>query len=329
MNGSYHKESLMRRKGVWIAGTIVLLAIFGVSVLRKKPLSVTFREVRVTRSDLDVTILSTGGVQPQNRLEIKPPVPGRVEQVLVREGQIVRKGQVLAWMSSTERAALLDASRSKGPEELARWQELYRPTPIMAPIAGTIILKSVESGQTFTATDSVFVMSDRLTVKAQVDETDIAQIKIGQAATLVLDAYPSEVIEAVVDQIAFDAKTVNNVTTYVVDVLPKVTPATMRSGMTANVTFSVASKKNVLVVPSEALKVKDGKYFLQTKGDRSSLTSDREVEVGLNDGKRTEILKGIAENDVVLIAELSSTTQTKASNPFSPMGNTRRGSGGR
>ena len=53
------------------------------------------------------------------------------------------KGQILAWMSSTERAALMDAARSKGPEEVSRWEELYRPTPILAPIRGTVISRNI------------------------------------------------------------------------------------------------------------------------------------------------------------------------------------------
>ncbi len=151
-----------------------------------------YREVSVSRGDLELTILSTGVVQPRNRLEIKPPIAGRAEQVLVQEGQHVTKGQIMAWMSSTERAALIDAARARGPEELKRWEELYRATPVLAPINGTVILRSVEPGQTFTGNDAVFVMSDRLTVKAQVDETDIAQIRLRQPAQLVLDAYPDQ-----------------------------------------------------------------------------------------------------------------------------------------
>ncbi|MCK7497341.1 MAG: efflux RND transporter periplasmic adaptor subunit [Comamonadaceae bacterium] len=108
-----------------------------------------YRPVQVTRGDIDVTVLSVGVVQPRNRLEIKPPIPGRVEQVLVPEGRSVARGTVLAWMSSTERAALLDAARGKGPEEVKRWEELYRATPILAPIDGTVILRNVEPGPEF------------------------------------------------------------------------------------------------------------------------------------------------------------------------------------
>jgi len=250
-----------------------------------------------------------------------------VETVLTDEGQVVKKGQILAWMSSTERAALLDAARAKGPEELQHWEELYRATPILAPINGSIILRNVEAGQTFTGQDSVFVMSDRLTINAQVDETDIAQIKPKQKAEIVLDAYPGQAMAAQVNKIAYDAKTVNNVTTYIVDVLPERTPAFLRSGMTANVTFYVAEKHDVIVLPSEAIKTEDGAFYVLVKSPQPGGKSEkRRIETGINDGKRTEIVAGVTEADTVLIAQLKGKTGQSAgqSNPFSPMGSRRR-----
>ena len=43
-------------------------------------------------------------------------------------------------------AALLDAARAKGPEELAHWEELYKPTPLIASLNGVIIARSIEPG---------------------------------------------------------------------------------------------------------------------------------------------------------------------------------------
>jgi len=311
-------------KKIW--GVVVVLAVLvGVgAVLRaRRAPEVTYREITLAKGDLNVSILSTGTVQPQNRLEIKPPIAGRVETVLVKEGQTLRKGQVLAWMSSTERAALIDAARSQGADELKKWEELYRPTPILAPIRGSLILRNVESGQTFTATDSVFVMSDRLIVKAQVDETDIAQVKVGQTASLVLDAYPGQPIAAHADKIAYDAKTVNNVTIYNVDVLPDETPPYMRSGMTANVSFLTQSKKDVLIVPTEAVQYREGKAFVLTpSAAKRQPPIETPIELGLSDGKRSEVLSGVAEGATVLMVDAPNLSGPKGganSNPFMPM----------
>jgi len=284
----------------------------------------------VHKGSIKIQILSTGIIQPENKVEIKAPVAGRVEKVLVSEGAKVKKGQVLAWMSSTERAAMLDAASAKGPQEVKEWEEMYRATPILAAINGTIIQKNVESGQTFTTQDAILVMSDRLTVKAQVDETDIAKIKLKQKARITLDAYPEATIEAVVDQIAYDSKTVNNVTTYIVDVLPISTPPYMRSGMTANVIFHVDSKNDIIIIPTEAIKTQDSKSIVLLKDPSAkdfAKPLERVVETGVTDGKKTEILSGIKENDILLIPQFDSKNITNAAgaSPFSPMGARRSG----
>ena len=315
-------------KNVVIAGLALAGVGGGYAVYKSRaPAAPKYREVAVERGDLATTIQATGTVQPENRLEIKPPIAGRIERVLVDEGQRVRKGQILAWMSSTERAALLDAAHSEGAEEEARWQQLYKATPIMAPIPGTVITRSVESGQTFTSTDAILVMSDRLTVKAQVDETDIAQIRLGQGATITLDAYPGQSVPAKVDQIAFEAKTVNNVTTYSVDVLPTQTPKFMRSGMTANVNFAGDLHAQTLVVPSEAIKLEDGTASVVTRGP-SGEANQRVVQIGLIDGKRTEVTEGLSEGEVLLLPVFQLKDKNAGgSNPFMPTGPKRRGGG--
>lgn len=92
-----------------------------------------------------------------------------------------------------------------------------------------MIVRAVEPGQTVTSVDAVIVLSDRLIVKAQVDETDIGRVKTGQKATVSLDAYPREEIGADVDHISYESKLVNNVTTYEVDILPGEVPAVFRT----------------------------------------------------------------------------------------------------
>jgi macrolide-specific efflux system membrane fusion protein len=295
---------------------VVAAGMFWLWKRNQKP-EPTFREVTLDRGEIIVNITATGTVQPQNRLEIKPPISGRVEQVLVDEGQMVKKGQILAWMSSTERAALLDSARAQGEAEVKRWEDLYRATPVIAPIRGMIIQRSVESGQSFTSTDAILVMSDRLTVQAQVDETDLAAVKLGQPAELVLDAYSKEKIPGKVAQIAYEAKTVNNVTTYIVDVLPIETPDFMRSGMTANVIFNTEIKKDVLRAPNEVLKTADGVTTVLVKAPGKGAPISTEVKTGLTDGKFTEIVSGLEGKETLMVKELD-TSEKENSNIFSP-----------
>ncbi len=317
----------------WIAavGLLAILALFGMKWFGAQEKGPAYRSVQVKRGDLQVSVLATGVVQPENRLEIKPPVGGRMDQILIKEGETAKKGQILGWLSSTERAALLDAARAKGPGEVAHWEELYKPTPLIAPLDGVLIARNVEPGQTVTAQDAVLVMSDRLIVKASVDETDIGQIQLGQKARLTLDAYPDDKIGAEVDHIAYEAKTVNNVTTYEVDVLPKEKADFMRSGMTANVTFVVASKKDVLIVPAEGVNQADSRTMVlvpDPAGKKKPLA--KEVTTGISDGKRVEIVSGLKEGESVLLQVLRvPRSGERQTNPFSPMGNRPAGQGNR
>ena len=312
----------------------IVTGLCTIAACSKDPLR-NYKEGTPVRRDIQIKILSTGVVQPENRLDIKSPVGGRVEQVLVREGNVVKKDQPLLMMSSLERAALLDAARARSPEELQKWQEYYKPTPLIAPLNGTVISRNVEPGQTVTTGDALIVMSDRLTVKAQVDETDIAEIKLKQKASIVLDAYPSDPVEGHVDQIAFDARTINSVTTYTVDVLPFKTPHFMRSGMTANVNFSIRTKNSALTVPMEAIRTIEGKsYIMVPSKEHKDKVVERVVDLGVSDGKFVEIAQGLTDNEKFLVPQVNTRALSKGNvsgSPFSPGsgGGGRRGGGGR
>ncbi len=321
----------MKKGNKWIVILILLLLAAGIAFYgyskKEKSQEKIYKTIQVIRGNIEKTILTTGLVQPYNRLEIKPPVAGRIDEVLVVEGQKVVKGQTLAFMSSTDRAALLDAARSKGADELKHWESYYKPTPIIAPLDGVIIAKNIQNGQTVTQQDAVLVMSDRLIVKAQVDETDIGEVKLKQKTVTVLDAYPRDELKGHVDHIAYEAKVVNNVTVYEVDVITDEVPDFMRSGMTANVTFDIGGTENVLVLPARAVEKEQNKNFvLIPNPDEPSQPFKQAVELGLSDGKKVEILKGLQEGDRVLVKNIpekiqSSKTQTS---PLSPMGGRSR-----
>jgi hypothetical protein len=133
-------------------------------------------------------------------------------------------------------------------------------------------------------------MSDLLTVKAQVDETDIAQIRLRQPAHIALDAYPDRPFAGRVDQIAYDAKTVNNVTTYEVDVLrEKHHPSCVAA--TANVSF-VADCDRMCCWYQAKQSSRAAIIICITAVDSSNdAPTEREIKTGLSDGKRTEVRK--------------------------------------
>lgn len=310
-----------RNKKILVVVVLLIAAAAGVVIFKmKNETQVVLKEVPVKRGNLILNVQASGTVSPENRLEIKPPVAGRIDEVLVKEGEAVKKGKILAWISSTERAALLDSVRTQGEKEIKRWEDLYKPTPVIAPITGTIILRNVEAGQSFINTESIFTMADRLTVKAQVDETDIAQIKKGQKAVITLDAYPNSPVAGTVVHVAYDATVTNNVTTYICDVLPDDVPDFMRSGMTANVNIEVSRKENVILLPltSIIMDQEGSRVRLKQNEDKSSIIP---VETGSDDGKLVEITSGLSENDMVLVEETEKKFGGKKSgSPFMPTG---------
>lgn len=325
MNRILHSKN---KKWAWTALVIFILSggIYWITQKKEKP-KTTYHEVQVKRTDFTDTILSTGSVAPENRLDIKSPVAGRIEKLLVQEGQHVKKGQILAWISSTERAAMLDSARAEGEKELSQWEGYYKPTPIYAPIDGVLILQNIWPGQSFLTSDAILTMSDRLTVKAQVDETDISKVKLGQSATILLDAYPDDKIEARVVHVAYDAKTINSVTTYIVDVLPKVVPKHMLSGMTANVTFILNQIKDSLMIPSEAISTENDQACVKLKpAHADDKPVCQKIEVGSANDTMTVVSSGLSENQIILVPDLKklSPKADAASNPFGMPNSGRR-----
>jgi macrolide-specific efflux system membrane fusion protein len=304
----------------------ILIIILGVAgfvtsrVMQRKSPGESMEEITPSLGSIRNFISCTGTVLPKNRLEVKPSVNGRIENILVKEGDNVKIGQTLAWMSSTERAALLDAARGKSEETLKYFEEVYKAISLAAPIDGEVIVATTQPGQTVTASDAVLVLSDRLIVRAQVDEVDIGKITVGKKAIVSLDAYPEEKIDAVVDHIYYESKTVNNVTIYEVDLMPAEVPLFFRSGMNATVNFIEESKEGVLLIPIEAVFKEKGNDYVWVKQNDNPEPLKALITLGLSDDKNVEVLSGINQDDKILLkmSKYSLPTATKSKNPFMP-----------
>lgn len=302
---------------------IIVLAVFVLLSVRRNEFSsqncVKSKIINPIIGDIAVMITTTGVAEPRNRLEIKPSIGGRIDKVLVREGDCVKEGEILAWMSSTERAALVDAAQSQGKETLEYWEEVYKETPIISPIDGEVIVRSVEPGQTVTNSEAVMVLSDRLIVNAQFDETDIGRVKVGQKARIKLDAYPDIKLEGTVDHIAYESKTINNVTIYDVDILPEEIPEVMRSGMSVTADVIEKARNNVITIPLNALKYKGNSVFVLVKMQQARVI-EQFVTVGLNDEKNAEILEGISPEDNIIVQDDTYLLKRKSlgTSPFMP-----------
>lgn len=283
---------------------------------------------RVVRGDLKVSVLSTGTIQPYTRVEVSSSVSGRIDRVVVDEGDRVKEGDILAWVSSEERIALVEAARSalesarlkndtQAEQEADRAYKVadraYKPVPITSSIAGEVINRSCEPGQNVAFTDVLFVISDRLVASVEVDEADIGRITTGQRALIWLDAFPDERVEGRVVKISREGRIENDVVIYDVMVeVPRVPPY-WSSGMTANVEFTIAEKTGVLLIPRSALSGSPGKqhvFVLEKEG------VSRPVQTGISNGRMIEVTGGLGEGETVILGQ--------GGNRFPPGGNIQR-----
>ncbi len=320
INICYRGRNIMKKVFFLIVVMVLIVGGVGYIVHRRKANSrakSTQQEVyEVHRGNLEVKVLATGAIKPYTRVEVKSPTNGRVDQVLVDEGFHVKPGDILAWISNEDRVALLDVARAMLDEaqkteddsiikeaqksyEIA--QRAYKPIPVTNSISGEVIARSCEPGQNVSTQTTLFVISDRLTASVSVDETDIGKIKLGQFATIIVDAFPEEKVLGRVIKIAKEAATVSDVVVYAVIVDPLKVPEHWRSGMTANVEFLVFKKEGVLLIPTKSVKQRGSQKYVITIHNKRQ--EERLIETGSTDGRNIEVISGLKEGDKVVISQ--------------------------
>ncbi|GIV14907.1 MAG: hypothetical protein KatS3mg022_0342 [Armatimonadota bacterium] len=216
------------------------------------------------------------------------------------------------------RSAQAQKVRSKA--SLQNAQEQLRSTTIVAPRDGVVIQKYVEEGtiippgtNVFSQGTSIVQIADisRMFVDVQVDETDVAFIQTGQKVDVTLDAYPSEIFEGTVTRIDPRAVVEQNVTVVHVRVEIENPDARLKPGMNATCEFVVDRKENVLMVPAEAVKENDGKYYVQVM--EGGEPRQRDVEIGLEGNDTVEIVSGLKEGEEVVTQVIQPQTQQQSS----------------
>jgi HlyD family secretion protein/macrolide-specific efflux system membrane fusion protein len=175
---------------------------------------------------------------------------------------------------------------------------------IYAPISGVVSQVTTQQGETVVAglnapTFITIIDLSKLQVECYVDETDIGKIKEGQEATFTVDSYPDKIFRARVRTIYPGAIIKNNVVFYdvVLDILDPYENI-LRPEMTAHVTIIAGKKENVLIVPSQAVKIDpQGNYYVMVKkGDK---WEKRIVKVGWESGGKIEIISGLKEGEEI------------------------------
>ena len=197
-------------------------------------------------------------------------------------------------------------------------------TKIVSPIDGVVLTRKVSEGQTITAgfsTPELFVVAQDLTkmqVEAKVSEADIVKIQPGQEADFTLDGYVGEKFKGVVRQVRTNyvdtsdsTTTSSSSTTYTVIIDVDNADLRLKPGMTATLTIRTQDKKDVLLVPNEALRFSpstNANKYENTgvwKMDPGMQQPHRvDVTIGIIATKQTEITGGdVQEGDMVIVGE--------------------------
>ena len=272
-------------------------------------------------------IYATGTVEAEKWARIAPVVPGRIAEILAYEGDTVKEGQPLARLDDREaraRIAELEAKAAYWREEMNRSTALtergYRSTEatqkarseynqvnaainaarqkrtdllVTSPMDGIVLRRDGEIGELAELKDALFwVGAPRpLRITAEVDEEDIARVKIGQKVLIKADAFADRVLEAMVDRITPKGDPVNK-TFRVRVVLPDDTPLLV--GMTTEINIITAEHADALLIPVTALK--DGKVLAVENGRTIAL----EPQTGIRGRTMVEVTQGLGPERPVL-----------------------------
>jgi HlyD family secretion protein len=135
-----------------------------------------------------------------------------------------------------------------------------RKATIRSPIAGIVLDRQVDPGQTVAAsfqTPVLFTLAQdlsRMTLSVNVDEADIGSVRIGQAATFTVDAYADQVFSSSVVDVRVTPQTVSGVVTYKTILSVDNSELLLKPGMTATAAITVTHLDDALLVPNAALR---------------------------------------------------------------------------
>jgi HlyD family secretion protein len=177
-------------------------------------------------------------------------------------------------------------------------------TVIRAPVAGTLIGRSVEPGNVVQPGRELMVLAPagETQIVVQIDERNLSQLAVGQPARCSADAYPGDRFAATLFYVNPGVDALRGA----VEVKLRVPqpPAYLRQDMTVSVDIEIARSKDAVVIPADAVHDAGGAqpWVLVVKGGRAH---QQPVRLGLRGDGRVEVREGLAPGDVVVPSTLA------------------------
>ena len=243
---------------------------------------------KTVEGNLDDYLEFGGDVASVNEVMVLPDQAGKITNILVKVGDMVKQGQTLAYVNPL------------------RVGVIYNDSPVKAPISGRITSLPVTVGSTVSQSSSVakVARTDELEIRIAIAERFISRITNGQSATVTFDAYPSVEFGAKI----FEVSPVLDTSTRTMGVKLRLNPpdSRVKVGMYGRVKLVTESVKNAIVLPSSAIVTRDGKDYVfviasPKSGENAATVALKSVKKGISVDNKVEITKGLEAGDEVVI----------------------------
>ena len=218
---------------------------------------------------------------------------------------------------------MAEAQISQAENNLAEAEANLAKATLTAPFDGVVATIYVAEGEHANGKAVELIDPDTFLIVAELDETDLTVLAVGQSADVVLSAYPDTVLHAEVmtisptaDQATGNSSAVN----YAVKLqLESYEEVTLREGLSADVDFIAEERDGVVLIPNRAISAdpSNGSYYVNrvvTIGETRSLEKIT-VLIGLRDGNNTEVEAGVAVGDLLAVGDFSAPTVSLGPDP--------------
>lgn len=209
---------------------------------------------------------------------------------------------------ATQRAAVQAAEGQVSSQQavLGRSQEQFSFTQVLAPLNGVVLSRQVDAGDVLQVGDEIAQVGDfsATRVDIQVSELDLAQIQLGQAVQVRLDAFPQQPFTGSITRISPAADPTARLVP--VEVTLANPNGQIGSGLLARVTLTPTD--TTLVVPTAALDIHEGDtplvYVVTQQGEQATVEA-RPVELGDQQNGQVEIRSGIEAGESIVVRSSS------------------------